>query len=700
MVGNVYMRYLAHLTSLGVFLLAFQALGLEAVILAVPWLLLSAGFAIFSFVRLGSYAFNLFDPTTLSRTLFDQLEQCYKQVQSGNYRWSDQSFQNHAHQVAQTAIDTLATLSDITAKQPHLSGRPFAELCKRLLSFLWVYEKEKKSIPTDSLWYGKRHIHPDWYRTDDTSTSMAHQTATSLQPQPVSDSRWIETAILPIVLRCLKINIGNHHYGIANELLHHVDAYVQCLAQEKQVEFAFNLIRDVSSSCEKLIYVAGEDVVHDEPLEHIGICDRLALIPISTILAYTHAIDSWGRDTILRRIRRIRWRSKESIYRAGFPEHMLECLEWLHPRLEFESKVEGEIVSPPWYLQELMAKEEAENFTVVMRCFHGEAKQLYEHWAKLANSSKHPWLVAVALSREWEYWHKIDAHTNTLVKYWNDLNTERRIAGLPWPNTNTDEMIQKKELRKKVILKLMSSENVLLSFNSRPESHPDFAGQFLHTVGEALLTAMCENDCDTIETLFKDYIVGSILRYQQLWPEIKKPISHIEYDVKVACSPLLDLMDISGYAFLMSDYHDEPRLKQPIIKEWVHALTKNSSMLSLKSLATTISLSETGVAMPQRSINRTRWRQTVSGLLRNLESQEIWRVDSMIPDTVVKHESPLVRLFADTFNSHDGIDIFLAKYIRQREDGKDLNFGYRRRNLEEALEREYKRYKRRKTDVE
>lgn len=694
-VGNVYMRFLAHLTSLGVFLLAFHALGLTVVILAVPWLLLCAGLAIFTFVRLGSRAFDLFDPTALSTPLFEQLRQCYTRVQSGSYRWSDSSFQNHAHKEAQIAIDTLATLSDITAKQPHLNGRPFADLCKRLILFLCNYERAKKSIPTDSLWHKKRDIHPDWYRTDDTSTNLGYQTATGLQPRSVSDSRWLETAILPIVQQCLEINIKQNRYAIASELLHYIDVYAQHLAQERQVKVAFDLIRDISSCCEKLLYVPGDNVVEEEPLEHMAICDQLTRIPISALLAYARVVASYGQDTILQRIRRITWKSKKSIYHAGFPEHMLECLEWLHPRLEFESKVEGKVVSPSWYLQELMAKAEAENFAVVMKCFHSEAKQLYEQWIKTANSSKHPWLAAVALSREWEYWHKIDAHSNALVRYWDDLNTDRRIEGLPWPNSNTDKLIQKKEQRKKEILKLMSSEKVLSSFTTRPESHPDFAGQFLHTVGEALLMAMCENDSDTIETLFKGYFVGSILRYQQLRPETTEPTSHIEHDVKVACAPLLDLMDISGYTFLMSDYHDEPRLKQPIIKEWSHALTKNPPMLSLKGLAAVVSLSEAGFALPHRSMNRIRWQQTVSGYFRGVESQEILGRRYIVPETVVKHDSSLIRTFAQFLDWHDlydGMDIFVVKYILQCEDGEDLDFGERRRSFHKALEREDKRY--------
>jgi hypothetical protein len=91
-VGNAYMRCIAVFTYFGVCLLIFHALGLEPVILAIPMLLLGTGFIIIGFVRLGTRAFSLSDPTALSGHLFEQLRQCYLQVQAGGYRWSDQSF--------------------------------------------------------------------------------------------------------------------------------------------------------------------------------------------------------------------------------------------------------------------------------------------------------------------------------------------------------------------------------------------------------------------------------------------------------------------------------------------------------------------------------------------------------------------------------------------------------------------------------
>ena len=509
-------------------------------------------------------------------------------MQAGGYRWLDQSFQKHAHKVAQTAIETLATVSDIAAREQHLNGRPFADLCAGLLLFLRHYETAKKSIPTDSHWFEQRYVHPEWYRTDDTETSIAHQTATGLQPQSIRDPRWIESAILPIAQRCLELNIRKHRYAIVYELLNHLDSYVQQLSKEHQVEFAFNVVGDVFSWCGSLIFVTEDEAVAKEPLEHMEILDRLAGMPISVLIAHVRTTESCGRDAILQRLYRITWKSHKSIHEAGFAVHSLKQLEWLRPRLEFEEQVEGSIISPPWYLQELIAQTEAENLSATMICFHDEACKLYEHWIKTAISTHHPWLAAVAMSKESEYWSKLDYHTNALNQLWSDLNCGRQLEGLPWPSLDTDDLTRKTKQRQIKLLNLMSTQSVPLSLIARPESYPDYAGQFLHTVGEALLTAMCENDCGTVKVLFKRYLYGSFLQFDRLKPIEEEVNWRSEIDVKVAVSPILDLMDISGYVYLFSDYHDAPHLKEIVAKVWNEYLNQGSVRQILQFLAVAI----------------------------------------------------------------------------------------------------------------
>lgn len=694
-VGRTYMRFLAWLTCLSVCLLVFHVAGCEQVILAMPLFLFSAGVAIIGFVILGTRAFFLFDPQILSDTLFERLRQCYTQVQSGGFRWLDPSFQKQAHETAQATIDTLATLSEIAANGPHLNGRPFAGLCKNLFAFLRNYEQAKKAIPTDSLWYRQRYTHPEWYRARDLETSVAYQTAAILQPKSVSDPRWIESAILPIVNRCLEINLKNKRYDIVHELIERFDVYVQGLAAEHQVEFAFQVLRDVFSQCEALLFVQADDLVEEEPLEHLGICEQLATMPIQILLVYTRAVESYGRAAILQRTREITWKSEKSIYSTGFAVHVLERLEWLRPRVEFEKRVEGHRVSPFWYLQELITQMEAKNLSATTICFHNEACKFYGHWIEKARTSLHPWLAAAIMSREWEYWDKLNHHTNALKQLWDDFNSERQIEGIRWPRLDINALTEKRELREKELLTLMSEENLLLSFISRPASYPDFAGQFLHTVGEALIFAMYRNDCDMVEILFKRYYGGCRLQFDRLRPKEVQvdPLNLV--DLKIAAAPLLDLMDMSGYAYLLSDYHDTPRLRDLVITVWDEYLSLNSDSSPLPSFAAAVVLTESGVEREPRGVNRTRWKQMIADWLEDVERQERgihggYGIGGS--ETIGIHNSPLVRIFAISgFLPYDGIDIFIAKYLRQRENGQNLDFGSGRRTREEEIKREENR---------
>ena len=695
--GNAYMRFLAWLTFIGLCLLVLHTAGFEPIILAMPLLLLGAGLMIIGFVQLGAGAFYLFDPTIFSGGLLRQAQRCYIQAQAGGYRWSDPSFQNDTHKKSQTAINSLTTMSEIVAEEPHLKVHTFAGFCRNLLLFLGRYEAAKKSIPTDSLWYAKQHTHSDWYRTGDTATSLAYETASGLRPETVSDLRWIESAILLIVQHCLEINSKEKRYVIVNELLVNLDAYIQRLAEEHQVEYALDLTSKVFSWCKELIFSEGDEVVTEEPLEHMQICELLAMMPTNALLAYSRAINSYNQDTIRQRLHRIKWKSKKSIYKVGFAVHVLPQLEWLRPTLEFEQKIEGRLVSPPWYLQELIIQKEAENLRTIMICFSENACSLYRQW--IETSTQHPWLKAVIISTELEYWNKFDYHIRIMNELWNDLNSDRRVEDLPWPSLNIDELIEKCRQRDKELLKLISEESVLLSLTSRPDSYPDFAGQFLHTVGEALFSAMCRNDCNTVETLFKRYFGGSLLQYENLCPKEEGTDWQTQNNLKIAAAPLLDLMDISGYACLLSDYHETPDLKEPILTAWDTYLNAEAENRTLQILAVTVWLSESDFEIGHRSTLRTRWKQIIQRLLTDVEREEV-DLGAGVPyilsgsETDPVHNSSLVRVFAKNldFLFYDGIDVFIAKCVRHREGGENLDFGrpgYR--DLKEAIRREENR---------
>ena len=142
--GNVYMRFLAFLTSLGLILIALRLSGLPRLYVAIPFVTILAGVGIVAFVKLGQQAFYFFDPTTLSGHIFEQLRRWLSMVKAGGYRWQDKVFQHHAYRQSSDTLDTLDTLSDFTASKTHLSGTSFINLTQSLLRFLIHYEFAKR----------------------------------------------------------------------------------------------------------------------------------------------------------------------------------------------------------------------------------------------------------------------------------------------------------------------------------------------------------------------------------------------------------------------------------------------------------------------------------------------------------------------------------------------------------------------------
>jgi hypothetical protein len=135
-VGNIYMRFLSFITFSSIVLLGLKAAGFPPNSLTASLLILGAGVSIIAFVKLGARAFYLFDPTTLSGEIVDQIQDAYLTNRPGQYRWNDPSFQNYAYRKARLAVDTTKTLAEITSKQSQLSGQPFVTLALPFIKVL------------------------------------------------------------------------------------------------------------------------------------------------------------------------------------------------------------------------------------------------------------------------------------------------------------------------------------------------------------------------------------------------------------------------------------------------------------------------------------------------------------------------------------------------------------------------------------
>ena len=314
-VGNVYMRYLAFLTFLALALICSKVLGIPRIRMAILTITILSGIGVVAFIKLGQRAFYLFDPTALSASLFHELQQLVRRASVGGFGWGDPAFQNHANKVAQTAIATLETLAEISGTEKNLSGRPFAQLCKELLSFLIFYEQTKATIPSDSYWYTRQMFHRDWYRTEDSRVSMAHQTGTTLVPELIPNMTWVEDQLLRIVTRCIVTNTKCRQYDIVLDLLGYVDAYIKALCRESNNQRSLDLVEDIAREIFSVLAQPADALVLDgEVLESIGLVDYVATLSITSFLSFVESQSVDNSRRFSDQLRGLKWNRKNSLY--------------------------------------------------------------------------------------------------------------------------------------------------------------------------------------------------------------------------------------------------------------------------------------------------------------------------------------------------------------------------------------------------
>lgn len=695
--GNLYIRLLAFLTVLCLLLIAAKLSGCERNYTAILFVTIGAGLGVFAFVRLGQRVFNLFDPTNLSDHIFEQLRDRLRMVTAGGYRWQDPSFQNHAYKQAQKTISTLETLLDITAKEPHLNGSPLVALAEETTKFLVLYCLEKSKIPTNSKWFEQVYRHQDWYRTPDHQLSIAIETGTAITPETKGDGQWIEDRLHQVLGGCLQVNASAGRWVNALSVLEHEKIYVITLVQTGHYEAGFNRIACVADILiDALITTPSETDDYKHIGEKLAVADSIAALPITFALAVHRRLQSIKREDVADRLRTISWRNASSIYNKRFPTYSVEQLEYLAPRLEFEEAVEDEIVTPIWYQTDLVMKPEAEAFVKAVKMQTERAKDFYVQAISKLDSGNAPWLSAAFSSRQCEYWNKVERQSLFWENAWKEISLERKFKDLSWPEFDIGVANASILSAENDAIGLMASQIYPLSQQERPESLPDYCGQFLLMTGEAALRALIDPDAPFFKKIFRSYFIGCLIRFEKLRP-MSAQDWRWQQEIRIAASTLMDVMDISGYSLLLSQVHDDEASWLEVKHTWDSYLKADDDKESrVKWLCAVVNIAESGFSILPRGILRTTWQRLVSQKLDDLfpieETYDRWGVRQR---RKVENASPLVQAVAEDpmSRTYDGVDIFVALYLKQLKGSDDLDIRGAREDLlsdisEESSERD------------
>ncbi|HVZ79825.1 MAG TPA: hypothetical protein VHE12_03380 [bacterium] len=695
--GSTYMGYLSYVTFFALGLIAMNMFGLGPLRLAALFMVLLAGVGIFVFVALGQSAFNYFDPTELSKTFIFELQSSFKKVTTSGFFFKDPSIQNHLNKVTSAAISTLKTLTDIIEKQEHLNGQSFFDFSKMIVRLLIYYQNQKKRIPTKSFWYDLKYQHPDWYTSDYTSVELAQNTGTSISPKSVQDNYWLENDLLTIPIKCFEINLKAKRLELAIDVVRLINHYLKALAENGEVNTALDLV-------ERLLKIHSENLGEvspgkEESVKEIAIFETLLILKAEILIAFSAETQKLSPEKISERIKKIEWVDSKSIYSTNFPPNLLADLEWLQKTILFELDCEGEILSPQWYQAELVILFHAQKINENIDCLFKRSKTLKSKNLKDLSLQKRPWHLSCFISHELEYINKTYAHFSRLSEVWKSLIEKRHIKKLPWPKLEFSNLFSDLDSQKKELIKMLPQAVKSLSPFKRTEEFPDYLGQFLNLMGESILEYCTENKMDLANELYPGYFEGCILKFGQLFPDSSLEGRNFENAYTLACGPILELIELSGYVKLFSEYYGNDSSWDVIKDIWDKYLSDQNAPKKMESLASILRSDEQNPGLSPSSLHRTGWSQMTYRFLRENVMKAFRQrksipgvVDFIRPEEIALHQSPLVRIFSegDFSCSFDGGHIFISEYLLKRADSKGVNFKGSWKDLTEAIKREAK----------
>ncbi|WP_138589289.1 hypothetical protein [Pseudoalteromonas ruthenica] len=693
--GDAYLRYLVALTFFGVLLLSSWVLGYRANPLTAPLLALGGGIAVIAFYQLGARLFSLFEPTKLADEVIGQMKSSIENLQPNKPSWLTPRFQLHERKRNLYHIETLEALSDIAKSEPHMNGKVFINFTNKIMAFLCWYERQKSVMPKNSEWFSPKYNHPEWYKTSDTETSIRYGTSMPLQPEVIRDHRWLERRLFNILLSCLESNLNSPDFQLALQALGCINRYSVQIAKTGEFYWLLEVLDGTSLVCEKFINASLSRDQHEQPINHVALCDAVSAIPINCMLSYFKVLSSRTGDNLKAQVNEITWSKPETIYKNNWPNKALTRLEWLLPRMQFETGIEKKAITPKWYILNEVAREEANSLAEAMPFVTHDFGSKYKVWIDKLVTSRRYWLAATCIVRAREFWNKLDYHLEDLDVYLSSL-LQYRKHDKTWPNIGLSELHEDIKKNNEIVNEYCLKCLPELSKVNRPNELPDFAGYFLHHLGEVLFKAFMNNDYSTVRKVYGSYFNESFVMFKKLMPNEVQDEWHLTQNLKVAATPLLDLLDLTGYGLILGHFYGNSDLSKFISLMWRLYFSDQHQIQKVDQLMATIKLLKGGFEIPHRSQYRFNWKQGVTNKLSKSVPKDNFNPsrELMGGREIRLHDDPLVRLFSSsrTGTYYDGVNVFVFYTLADKNIKSVQEFYQSGWSLKQDIEKEEEHY--------
>jgi hypothetical protein len=668
-VGDIYIRVVALLGADAVILLSAAALGIKLGYLNFVLLALLGVFSIYGFVVLGVRAFHFFNPIQLAGYLTNDVAAWIRRATCFGFQWQSPSFQAYYQLQAEAALTTQKHLVQLSNREQHSAVKSLTTLGLRALGELSFYIDQKNLIPSESHWFRKTPRHRNWLTTSYAQVDIALRTGTTVQPEIVPDMLWFERQAVGVVKDCMTGLVSKKCLDGAIAITEALQDTVSKHAEWLQLDEALVVLREIAP----LIWeeVPNTETTKDGKVDEENLQLGLALSDyylaglIGVLLGLSKRLCSTTADSLSLAVAEIDWRRERSFYRAALPRTVLKQIEDLQRKLMFERSVEGQVITPLWYLQQLTALAFVRMIESVTRELVGELETSFaDRSESLVSASRHVLGVGVA-QRGLEACNKFHAHLEEFQKCVERLSFLRRIKDIPWPNIAWPELQRRVGMVRDRLIGVLSRSVPALAALPRSDRLPDYFGQAYSVLADECYDAMARGKDGLFASVFPSFFMASLSAQQRLRAQLSD--GDQQTAIIFSTEPVADLLTLSGYAVIYSEL-DGKAYRKNVFDLWDQYLGQHEDPNGwVKYLLSVVKYRDSLLAILPRDLRRTSWEQDCERRLRARGVLTDWLgrpyLDDGPPGST--HPSPVIRALTRSDYSLycQSDDVFMVVYL-------------------------------------
>jgi hypothetical protein len=676
--GNVYIRSLSVVTAISLILLGYMITGGHPGILSALFMVVIGCYGVLCFVMLGIRAFFFFDPTKLCDVVFYEFHKYLKLATVSGFGWEDPSFQAHYQKMAAKSISTLRNIIKLCCDEQYLKKQPLSIVLQKAIFSLCEYEKLRYFIPSDSRWYSLMPRHKKWFLSDSSALEIALQTQTSIQPDMIPNTYWVEDEIMGMIFDALKMFVQQNNVELAYEVLGALNVYLGKVGNDLGAKRGRKYLNDLGAlidSCPAISCSAG--VQTKQKAYELALIDSYGLAGLSLALGVYEMAREFNVQSIVAKIESIDLLEDKSIYNVNILPPILSRVEFVRKGLKFEKNVEGKLISPKWYINQLilvryaeLVKESLEELIVtVEECFVSRADALF--------SSKQYIMTTNHAQRGLEMCHKMKAHVPQIQQMMADLKSKTVNKDITFPVIDWDLVNTRIDGARNKLVENIAKCIPGLSLIEYEDNIPDYFGQAYNIVCQECYAALLNNNPVLFNRLFPPLFYGSLSAHDKLRSETKD----MQQEVMLAISfdPLKDIMEISGYALICSELYEAPDVWAKCKGIWDKYLGSSTKTAELLGVLITIFQYRRGAfSSSPRDYLRMNWQIWFNNKLRELKLlSDSFSVEYYLDRSEkVKHKSPLIRAICrNGFDFHvSAAEVFIMMYLLKCPESNGIEY--------------------------